>query len=57
VNGQQVKSIDVSGIRLSLPEQWLLRHPECLGIGTFESPTTFHAIEVIEVTGKGKLLR
>ncbi|HWE93412.1 MAG TPA: glycoside hydrolase family 20 zincin-like fold domain-containing protein [Tepidisphaeraceae bacterium] len=57
VNGQLVKSIDVPGIRLSLPEQWLLRHPECLGVGTFDSPTTFHAIEVIEVTGKGKLLR
>ncbi|MDB5358474.1 MAG: hypothetical protein JWN24_4927 [Phycisphaerales bacterium] len=57
LNGQLVKTMDVTGVRLSLPEQWLLRHPECLGVGTYANPIVFHEIEVIEVTGKGKLLR
>ncbi|MGD0089789.1 MAG: hypothetical protein ABSE73_07700 [Planctomycetota bacterium] len=36
---------------------WALPNKQCLGFGSFASPTTFHAAELIEVTGKGKRLR
>ncbi|MCY3019047.1 MAG: ribosomal protein L7/L12 [Planctomycetota bacterium] len=36
---------------------WDLRDNRLLGLGTWESPTVFHAIEVLEVTGKGRAIR
>jgi len=39
------------------PYPWQWPASTGLGVGSWTSPTTFHAIEVLEVTGKGKLIR
>lgn len=36
---------------------WLLPDSQCVGLGTFQAPTTFHVAELIEVAGKGKKIR
>jgi len=34
-----------------------MRNSTTLGIGSYESSTSFHKVELIEVTGKGKKSR
>ncbi|HVE40263.1 MAG TPA: serine/threonine-protein kinase [Planctomycetota bacterium] len=36
---------------------WGLPEPRFLGLGTYESPSEFRRIEVLEISGKGSLLR
>ncbi|MEI7837931.1 MAG: hypothetical protein WCK05_16130 [Planctomycetota bacterium] len=35
---------------------WVLPNNQCVGFGSYLSPTTFHLAELIEITGKGKKL-
>jgi hypothetical protein len=33
------------------------RHSNTIGLGMWQSPTVFYSAEVVEITGKGKLLK
>lgn len=39
------------------PYPWKWPNPNCLGLGSWGNPATFHAVDVLEVTGKGKFTR
>jgi hypothetical protein len=36
---------------------WALPNKNCVGFGSYASPTTFHAAELVEVSGRGKRVR
>jgi hypothetical protein len=42
---------------LGMTEDWALRNANVLGVGSFGSPTIFHCVEVIEITGRGRRTR
>jgi len=42
---------------VSLEPAWKLRSPELLGLATYGSPTVFERAELLEVTGKGRIVR
>ena len=42
---------------LSSDDNWGLPDPRFLGLGTYESPSEFRQIDLLEVSGKGKALR
>jgi len=48
---------DFRNVRLARASPWRLSHADTLGIGSKESPTNFHSLEVLEITGKGNLIR
>jgi hypothetical protein len=37
--------------------QWALPDASALGLGSFASPTVFHHVEVVEISGPGEFLR
>jgi len=41
---------------MGLNREWALRRNDVLGVGTYQSPTSFRTIEVIEITGTGRTL-
>ncbi len=54
VDGKLVTRYETDGSDLSLAKDWNLNNRP-LGIGSFVSPTVFHAVEVVEISAKGKL--
>jgi hypothetical protein len=40
---------------LSIPVEWSV-HGRCLGVGSHGAPVVFHSIEVVEITGEGRVL-
>ena len=57
VDGKQIVSFAADYKTMTANSAWRLPNAECLGIGSYASPTTFHAVDIIEVTGKGKRMR
>jgi len=57
VNGSLVSQWKTNYGDMDLQDAWRLRDSSALGLGTFHSPTTFHKIEIREVTGRGKTTR
>jgi hypothetical protein len=55
LDGRRVTQYIGDPARLSLEQNWEIP-AGMLGIGSYQSPTTFHVIEVIEVSGPGKVL-
>ncbi len=41
----------------AMPKDWEMGDPAILGIGSVSSPTTFHRIEIVEITGHGTFTR
>jgi eukaryotic-like serine/threonine-protein kinase len=42
---------------VGLDPNWLLRDPTLLGLGSYASPTVFHRVEIVELSGPGMFLR
>jgi len=61
LDGQLMAEIDPTRYALSLQhpkyKHWDLNDESRLALGTFASPTEFHAIQVVEVSGKGTFTR
>jgi hypothetical protein len=57
VDGKPIISWQTDYKNLTQHPGWTLPNKQCLGIGSFNSPTTFHVAELIEVSGHGKRLR
>ncbi|MCY3022999.1 MAG: hypothetical protein NTW87_28820 [Planctomycetota bacterium] len=57
VDGKQIVLLPADYKGMTVSSAWRLPNAECLGIGSYNSPTTFHAVDIIEVTGKGKRMR
>jgi hypothetical protein len=55
INGARAVRFTGNPADLSLPPAWRMPD-EGLGLGTDRSPTTFHAIRLIEITGQGEPL-
>lgn len=53
-DGQLVSQHQSNGFDLTMPSGWELGAPD-LGIGTYQSSVAFYTIDVIEVTGTGKV--
>jgi hypothetical protein len=56
VDGQQIIAWKTDYKNLTPHSGWALPAKGCLGFGSFGSPTTFHAAEIVEVSGRGKRL-
>jgi hypothetical protein len=56
-NGKLVRDYKTDYADLSMNPDWKLRSEQLLGLGCWESPTEFHRVDVIEVSGKGKRTR
>jgi hypothetical protein len=56
-NGKMILEYKTDYADLSMNAGWKLRSEQLLGLGCWESPTEFHRIDVIEVSGKGKRIR
>jgi hypothetical protein len=41
---------------ISADQPWILKSSDVIGVGSWQSPTVFRTIEVIEITGKGRIL-
>jgi len=57
VNGKLKSSWKTDSTDLSSDENWGLPDAARLGLGTYESPTEFRQLSILEVTGKGRPLR
>jgi hypothetical protein len=57
VNGVLKSSWKTDSSDLGSDEDWSLPLPGRLGLGTYESPTEFHRIDLLEVSGRARLLR
>ena len=57
LDDQRITYVQTDFTNVALPAGWVLRDPKALGIGSFRSPTIFHRVEVIEVSGRGKPAR
>ncbi len=57
VDGKLKSSWKTDYSDLTTDENWGLPDATRIGLGTYESPTDFLRISVLEITGKGKLLR
>jgi hypothetical protein len=55
LDGKLLNRHPTNGSDLSLVRDWDLRGRP-LGIGSFQNAVVFHAIEILEITGKGRLL-
>ena len=55
LDGKLIQEFEPAGYQMSLWSTWSLPNPECLGVGTWESPTVFQSAEVVEVSGKGEI--
>jgi hypothetical protein len=53
VDGRLVRDYKTDYNELSMNPGWGLRDPQAIGLGVWASPTIFHRLEVLEVTGKG----
>jgi hypothetical protein len=56
VDGQQIIAWKTDYKNLTPHSGWALPAKGCLGFGSYISPTTFHAAEIVEVSGRGKRL-
>lgn len=56
-NGKLIQDYKTDYADLSMNAGWKLRSEQLLGLGCWESPTEFHRIDVIEVSGKGRRTR
>ena len=57
VNGKQIIDWKTDYKNLTPHAGWALPNKQCVGFGSYASPTTFHSAKLIEVTGRGKRLR
>jgi len=57
LDGKLVSAWQTDFSDMSLFRDWSLRRNDAIGVGSYESPTIFRTIEVIEVTGVGKTLK
>lgn len=51
-DGRLYRQIATGPSRFSVPERWAIG-PPILGLGTCVSPTVFHKVQLVEVTGQG----
>jgi hypothetical protein len=56
LDGKLLTSWKTDGASLTLGQWRALRHPDTLGLCTYNSPTIFHAANLYEVTGQGKVV-
>ncbi len=56
-NGKMILEYKTDYADLSMNAGWKLRSEQLLGLGLWESPTEFHRVDVIEISGKGKKTR
>jgi serine/threonine protein kinase len=54
LDGQVVSTWRTDYLDLSLDPNWKLRGNTHFGLGSLESPTEFHRVDLLEVTGKGR---
>jgi predicted Ser/Thr protein kinase len=57
VNGKLKSSWITDYSDMGLEDDWALPQGGRIGLGTYESPTEFHRIDLLEVTGRGRILR
>jgi hypothetical protein len=57
VDGRPVIAFRTDYKNVTPHASWALPDKKCLGIGSYASPTTFHAAELIEVSGRGRPLK
>jgi serine/threonine protein kinase len=57
LDGALVKEYKTDYKDFAEPYPWKWNSPTTLGLGSWTSSTTFHAVDVLEVTGKGTLTR
>ncbi len=57
VDGQVVSQYKTDYKDMSMATGWSVGNTGCLGVGSFASPTVFRSIKVLEVSGKGELIR
>jgi hypothetical protein len=56
LDGKLVASWKTDFADMSLDPAWALNNNNVIGIGTWTTPTVFHTVEVVEVTGRGVIL-
>jgi hypothetical protein len=57
LDGVLIKDYKTDFRDMDAPYPWKWPTPSCLGVGSWASPTTFHELKVIEVSGKGRFTR
>jgi len=57
VNGKLMSQHKTNYKDMGLTASWIVPDTRALGVGSQGSPTVFRSIQVLEVTGKGKVLR
>ena len=57
VNGKLKSSWKTDYKDLHADDEWSLPDPSRLGLGTYESPSVFRRISVLEISGRGRRLR
>lgn len=56
LDGRQIASHRTNGSDLSMEEVWQMKDRSTLGVGAYQSETTFHSIRVRNVSGKGTVV-
>jgi hypothetical protein len=56
INGKLISAWKTDYSDMKLYKDWGLQRSDILGVGSWQSPTVFRTVEVIEVTGRGKTL-
>lgn len=57
IDGQLVSQYHTTYGDMSLDASYKIPGKDCLGLATWYGPVIFHSVRILEVTGKGKLLR
>lgn len=57
LDGKLISHWDTDFADASMHRIWTMRDNRLLGLGSFQSPTVFSKIEILEITGNGKPLR
>jgi predicted Ser/Thr protein kinase len=53
IDGRLIREWKTDYSDLTMNPGWALRDPQALGVGVWQSATTFHRLEILEVSGKG----
>jgi len=57
LDGELLREVKTDYSDFSMAPGWTLRSENLLGLASFESPTAFHKVEIVEVTGRGRRTR